>query len=232
MDYFHSFPHLVTFPVALDPDPENLSKFSSGEVLTGEGVQLTLTSPIRHVLTPAACYHFYVEFEGDRLDRARYVTTRATCHRREESYTPLQRQWTFSMREVVCLGSAAEVEAFLREASALVRKLTAAIGLRVEEQRATDPFFRPAKNPKFLYQKVEPVKHELVFDGHLAIASTNFHRDYFGEAFNIRRDAAASCSGCVAFGLERWLYAFLETFGPSPSDWPVLPSWEDVDGRS
>jgi seryl-tRNA synthetase len=232
LDYFHSFPHLATFPVALDPHPENLARFSSEGALDGEGaVQLTRTAPIRHVLTPAACYHFYVEFAGERLDAARYVTTRATCHRREERYAPLERQWTFSMRELVCLGSASEVEAFLAEASARVRKLTESIGLRVRVERATDPFFRPANNPKFLFQKVEPVKHEFVFDGRLAIASTNFHRDYFGEAFHIRRGGEATCSGCVAFGLERWLFAFLDTFGPAPADWPELPSWEEIDAR-
>jgi len=83
----------------------------------------------------------------------------------------------------------------------------------VEFQNATDPFFNPSKNPKYLMQKLDPVKTEMIFDGKLAIGSLNFHRNYFGEAFQISRDGKEAFSGCVAFGLERWIYALVHTFG-------------------
>ncbi len=227
LDYFHSFPHLVTFPVTLEADQENLQRFAARDALDASGaVQLTAVAPIREVLTPAACYHFYVQFQGEPLSAPRYVTTRATCFRREAAYQPLQRQWSFSMREIVCLGSAEEVKTFLASAQARVDQLARRIGLPMRWQEATDPFFNPSRNPKYLLQKLEPVKTEMVFDGRLAIGSVNFHRNYFGDAFGIRRDGVEAFSGCVAFGIERWMYAILARFGVRSADWPNLDEAE------
>ena len=61
MNYFHSFPHAVTFPVSLDRDEENLEKFrrtADQDALAGKGVTLTEILEVKDVLTPAACYHF------------------------------------------------------------------------------------------------------------------------------------------------------------------------------
>jgi hypothetical protein len=66
------------------------------------------------------------------------------------------------------------------------------------------------------------VKRELVFDGDLAIASTIFHRDTFGKSFNINRGGENAYSGCVAFGMERWLSAFLGAYGAIREQWPCL----------
>lgn len=227
LDYFQSFPHLATFPVSLSREKGNIEGFAGGEALSPEGrVNLPELAGTEHVLTPAACYHVYVELEGEALARPRYVTTRATCFRNEDEYTPLERQWNFSMREIVCLGTAAEVEDFLARSTDVVSLFTSGIGLPVAWADATDPFFAPARNPKYLFQKAEPVKRELVYGEGLAIASTNFHRDYFGEAFRITRGGEPACSGCVAFGMERWLAAFLDAFGPEAGDWRHLEDYE------
>jgi seryl-tRNA synthetase len=223
LDYFRSFPHLATFPVTLAKDQDNLREFAAGGSCNADGhVNLSEPAPTGHVLTPAACYHVYIELEGETLDAPRYVTTRATCFRNEDEYTPLERQWNFSMREIVCLGSAAEVEDFLIRSTCVINHFTAGIGLPVKWADATDPFFSPASNPKYLFQKLEPMKRELVFGDGLAIASTNFHRDYFGESFDITRDGENACSGCVAFGMERWLSAMLDSYGAAPEQWPCL----------
>jgi hypothetical protein len=126
------------------------------------------------------------------------------------------------MREIVCLGTADEVKTFLEAEQVRVTAFTSRIGLPVEFANATDPFFRPTRNPKYLLQKLEPVKTEMVFRAQLAIGSLNFHRNYFGEAFGIRRAGAEAFSGCVAFGIERWIGAFVRHFGPTPADWPSL----------
>jgi len=228
LDYFRSFPHLATFPVALASEASNLRRFA--ETARGdaaEGVALADVAPIHHVITPAACYHAYVELEGRRLEGPVYLTTRATCCRREAHYELLERQWAFSMREIVCIGSESDVTAFLAEATARIDAWVERLDLGVAWQTAADPFFDPRRNPKYLYQKLEPVKHELVFDGRLAIGSTNFHRSYFGEAFRIRCAGEPAHSGCVAFGIERWIAAFLQRFGASATRWPEL---EPLDG--
>jgi hypothetical protein len=62
----------------------------------------------------------------------------------------------------------------------------------------------------------------MVFREGLAIGSVNFHRNYFGEAFGISREGKEAFSGCVAFGIERWIYAWLTRFGPRAKDWPLF----------
>lgn len=222
LDYFRSFPHMVSFAAALDADPASLKAFAAGEVLDATGaVRLGRTAPVREVLTPAACYHFYVALQGRALDAPLDLTTVATCFRREEHYEPLQRQWNFTMREIVRLGTADEVKSFLEGFRERLDPLFRALGLDVRWEQATDPFFDPRHNPKFLAQKLDPVKTEMMFEGRLSIGSINFHRNFFGETFDIRRGGEAAFSGCVAFGLERWLYALLCRFGPETSSWPA-----------
>jgi seryl-tRNA synthetase len=225
LDYFRSFPHLVTFPVALEAGEENLKRFTGGEPMDASGaLHFSALAPTRDVLTPAACYHFYLNFQGEALDGPRHVTTRATCFRREAFYIPLQRQWSFSMREIVCLGTAEEVKEFLARYQDRVTRFFKEIALPIEWKEATDPFFNPSKNPKYLLQKLDPVKTEMVFRDGLAIGSINFHRNYFGEAFGISRDGKEAFSGCVAFGIERWIHAWLTQFGPQSKHWPLFGS--------
>jgi len=222
LDYFQAFPHVATFPVTLDGAEDNLARFAEGGPLDDSGaLRLTRLVPPRDVLTPAACYHFYVHFQEQDFAAARYLTTRATCFRREREYRPLQRQWSFSMREIVCLGTREEVEAFLAESRRRLTGFFAAIDLPVEWLAATDPFFRPARNPKHLAQVLDPLKTEMVFADGLAIGSVNFHRSHFGEAFGIGRGGQPASSGCVAFGLERWMYAILSRFGADAREWPL-----------
>lgn len=222
IDWFRSFPQLATFPATLDPDDANLARFTDGEPVDGGGrVNLTDLAPVRDVLTPAACYHLYAHHEGARFDHARYFTTRNTCFRRETHYVPLERQWSFTMREIVCMGTQEEAQSLLDQATSEIDRLVSGLGLPVQWQHATDPFFRPSRNPQYLMQQVDPTKYELVFDGRLAIASTNLHHDHFGRAFDIRRDGEPVRTACVAFGLERWLAAFIQCFGPE-GPWPEL----------
>ncbi len=220
IDWFRSFPQLATFPATLDDGEDNLARFTDGEPVDRDGrVHATELAPIRDVLTPAACYHLYALVEGQRFERARYFTTRNTCFRREARYVPLERQWSFTMREIVCIGTAGETRAFLEEATAEVDDLVAAIGLPLRWEQASDPFFRPSRNPQYLMQQVDPTKHELLFEGRLAIASTNLHHDHFGRAFSIERDGEPARTACIAFGIERWLAAFVSHFG-GEGPWP------------
>ncbi|HVF14173.1 MAG TPA: hypothetical protein VM942_06200, partial [Acidimicrobiales bacterium] len=134
----------------------------------------------------------------------------------------LERQWSFNMREIVCMGTTDEARAFLERATADVDQLVAGIGLPLRWEQANDPFFRASKNPQYLMQQIDPTKFELMFDDRLAIASTNLHHDHFGRAFDIERDGEPVRTACIAFGIERWLSAFVHHFGPE-GPWPELP---------
>ncbi|GAB1646554.1 hypothetical protein [Krasilnikovia sp. MM14-A1259] len=226
--YLESFPQLATFPVGLDP--ADLDTFAGRDPLDADGaVRLTRTAPVRELLTPAACYHLYPHHRGERLVAPAYLTTVNTCFRREKYYRPLRRQWSFRMRELVCLGGRAEVVAFLKRGRDAVDALCRELDLPIRWEVATDPFFRPAQNPRWLAQRLRPTKHEATF-GDLAIASVNLHEDTFGAAFDITRDGVPASSGCVAFGLERWAYALTRRHGADPANWPDVAAAARVAG--
>jgi len=222
-DYLCSFPHLATFAASLDEEEGNIERFVGGERVNAAGeIQATRLGPLKDILTPAACYHFYIHFQDTDLDAPLYLTTCATCFRREASFRPLERQSSFLMRELVCIGGEAEVTAFLADLRAEIDRFVAGIGLPVEWKHAADAFFQPTRSSKWLLQRLEPNKHELVFGGELAIASINSHRNYFGEKFGIKRDGKPAFSGCVAFGIERWMSTVLRRYGAAPASWPAV----------
>jgi len=221
LDYFSSFPHQATFPAVLDGGEDNLAGFAA-DPFGAAGVRLTQLAPIRAVLTPAACYHVWAAREGEELAAPQYITTVATCFRREAAFEPLIRQWAFRMREVVCAGTAAEVREFLARARELADRLCRELSLPITWESATDSFFRPLSNPKFLLQKIAPTKEEAVFGCRVAIASVNLHHEHIGSAFRISRGGEAAHTGCLAFGLERWLYALSSQYGEDPAGWPSV----------
>jgi seryl-tRNA synthetase len=192
-----------------------------------------------HVVPPAVCYHVYAAWEGKRLGEGPVlVTARGRCFRSEPGQdVSLERLREFEMREIVALGSREEVERFrqglIEKASDLVR----ALELEGRIETANDPFFlgtpgEPARDAlseargRRLMQQVLPLKYELrlALDDSgrtCAVASFNHHLDFFGRRFGIRLVSGASAhSGCVAFGLERWVLAFLSQHGTDERSWP------------
>lgn len=183
IDYFDSFPqlaHRVTPWLADAPD----------EVL---------------VLTSAACYGSYFARSATVLDDGTLLTVRQTCRRREEEYHPLRRRREFQMRELVMLGSQEEVQAFLAGGHDVIQRVADSTGVSGTFETAADPFFQK-DDPRLLHQKLFPTKEEFVDASGLAIASINSHRNFFGERCDIRlRDGSYVHTGCIAFGLERWV---------------------------
>ena len=103
--------------------------------------------------------------------------------------------------------------------------LAARLGLETELVLATDPFFAPTARGRAALQRIKGLKHELVVSiprrppaGDRVVQRS---RAFFGESFEISLPMAApASSGCVAFGIERWLLAVLVTHGIDPTDWP------------
>ena len=113
----------------------------------------------------------------------------------------------------------------MRRAGTLASRLDLDAGFLV----ATDPFFAPTARGKAIVQRVKALKHELALpigdDRSTAAASFNNHEQFFGEAFGITLSTGeVASSGCVAFGLERWVLAFLVAHGVDRAGWPVLDS--------
>lgn len=209
LDYFRNFPHLALIASRIREDylADGYTK-----------AQSTRTIPNAHLtqgeyaLPSAACYNIYLHLRDTVLESARYITTVASCFRNEREYTGLSRLWGFSMREIVCIGTAEAVQSHLASCKQRVADFANAIGLPFEIQVASDPFYEP-QGSRAVMQKLFPVKEEFVYGGTVAIASANFHRNFFGERCNIMTgDGKPAFSGCQAFGIERWLHALLDHF--------------------
>lgn len=220
--YLKSFPHLATFVTSADRREISLralaADYGTADRISVSGERF---EPVEQLLTPAACYHFYPMLAGNDFTGPVYLTTNCQCHRREDHYLPLQRQWCFRMREFVCIGDRNAVREFTGTMRARIGGLLAELGLAAVWKTATDPFFDPATDPKAMSQLLEPAKRELRTPHGLAIASINEHRSFFGECYEIRCRGEASHSACVAFGIERWLHAMIERLGPGAASWPV-----------
>jgi seryl-tRNA synthetase len=232
--YFDSFPHWLTAAAHLTGDEKTLEMVAR-DPRPGELAARSLV-PSRTALSPALCYHVY-DLHAHRTLAAGPTTmcTQGTCWRREERFDPLERAWAFTMVEVVCLGSSDEVASFRTEWIHKARALAEALGLEPRVEPATDPFFAPTARGRQLIQKLKSLKDELLLpigdSKRVAAASFNHHESFFGSAFDIEL-ASGECaaSGCVAFGLERWLLAFLVAHGPDPEGWPPVEVAEAAAG--
>ncbi|MCW5254573.1 aminoacyl--tRNA ligase-related protein [Streptomyces sp. SHP 1-2] len=227
LDYFQNFPHLAILGAALTE--EAAPAYATGEPRP-DTVPASHLTEAGYALPSAACYNVYLDAAGrDLSDGPHKVTTVATCFRRESHYDGLRRLLGFTMREIVCVGTRDEVLEHLQLFRKKVSEHLAALDLPVEIQAASDPFF-DASAGRALMAQLFPVKEEFVFDGSLAIGSLNFHRNFFGERCDISTGGGEPAfTGCVAFGLERWISALTARFGLSEDE--LADRVEAVGGR-
>lgn len=182
----------------------------------------------RYVLPPAVCYQTYEHLADRELENHPYrVTAAGRCSRFEGARLTGSPEclWDFTMPELVFFGSEAEVSgerrALMRSAKGLLPK----VGMTAMLAPATDPFFLGESRGKLLLQKLKELKHELraqIRNGvDLAIASFNHHEDFFTRRMNIRlANGIPAHSGCAAFGIERWSFAFVCQNGLDIETWP------------
>lgn len=228
-DYFRSFPHIVTFATHLPEDPRRVDDFrqrhDQRETLDDQAIGDMVTPSA--CLSPAVCYHAYYANRGRALDGVLAYSMIGKCFRYESSNTrDLRRMWDFTMRELVFLG---DRDGVLGERSKGVERFQPFLEehrLAGDIRTASDPFFvAPDSAAKTYFQISSETKFEISLalpDGErLAVGSFNHHGDFFGKAFDVTVPGGGPMhSVCVAWGLERWVYAFVQQHGTDPSRWP------------
>lgn len=168
-------------------------------------------------LTPAACYHVYPMLAGHRVEAPARFAVESHCYRHEET-AEVGRLRSFRMRELVHVGSRDACLLWRNRWRRRVGEWITGLGLDVLVEVATDPFFGPAARLMRNSQHDQELKFEFrvpVADGlRQAIASCNYHKEHFGEAFGIESaDRGPVHSACAAFGLERIAIALLYAHG-------------------
>jgi len=195
----------------------------------------------RHALAPAVCYHAYPEWEGRTLGPAPSVLTACgRCYRYEGAHhASLERLWEFTMREIIVLGAREQVESVRQSLVRRVTELATTLELDAAVESATDPFFAAGDEGRRLMQQAGALKYELLltvdaYGRAVAAASFNHHHDFFSTRFHIQlANGGAAHSGCIAFGLERWVLALLAQHGVDERAWPAaVREWLDESRRA
>jgi hypothetical protein len=138
------------------------------------------------------------------------------------------------MREIIAVGEAELIERLRSEMMERVTFWLKELELEGHIEVATDPFFTGESRGRMLMQRMLPLKYELRLrvdaDGRsVAAASFNNHEQHFGRAFSIHLPSGEYAhSGCVAFGWERWIIAFVNQHGPDEDNWPEIVRSRDV----
>lgn len=215
-EYAEAFPHLLAAVHALPPG-------TAESIVPGEDARM----PTEAVLTPAACYSVYPSMADRTLDASQYFDVAGSCYRHEET-SEVGRFRSFRMREFVAVGTEDTALSWRADWMERCRTLFTDIGLDVQVQAASDPFFGPGARFMRSSQLQQSLKYEFVApvcdgDNGTAIASVNLHKDHLGLRFAIGAPGGGPAhSSCAAFGLERIVLALIHQHGDRLADWPAL----------
>ncbi len=207
-EYLVSFPHLAGTVFAFD------------EALVERATDL--------VLTPAACYPAYPAI-GARGPLPPGGTTLdlggAWVFRHEPSEDPARLQ-SFRQREMVRLGEPETVSAWRDTWRDRAVTLLRAVGLDVNADVATDPFFGRAGRMLARSQREQELKFEaqvrIAGPEPTAVASFNYHQEHFTSRYGIAMaGGGVAHTACLGFGLERVALALFRTHGLDVTAWPA-----------
>lgn len=180
------------------------------------------------VLVPAACYPAYPAIaRRGPLPEPGATLDLGGCYvfRHEPSSDPARMQ-VFHQRELVRIGTAADVLAWRETWMTRAGQILESIGLSPTLAVASDPFFGRGARLLANSQREQRLKFEMLVSiasaEPTAVVSFNFHQEHFGSAFGIRlHDGTTASSACVGFGLERITLALFRAHGTDRRGWPA-----------
>jgi seryl-tRNA synthetase len=221
--HFNTFPHHVYLV-------NNLDLTSKQEVHTNKICSTDLNDRSVHsgvCLTPSVCYNYFRLLKDKSIttiDQS-MITARCNCYRYELSdVAPFRRQKEFDMREVVFIGVPGDVENIRMKLIERTWDIVMNYDIKAKVVNASDPFFLDDISARTAVQYNREMKFELqtFYSKHKSIATSsyNLHSSSFVNAFNINQDKKVSVSGCVGWGLERWVLILFSRFSTNPVNWP------------
>jgi seryl-tRNA synthetase len=132
----------------------------------------------------------------------------------------------FHQREIVRIGEPETVQAWREVWRNRAVELLGALGLEVQLEVATDPFFGRSGRMLAASQREQQLKFEIVTQiagpEPTAVASFNYHQDHFASAYGLRlADGSEAHTACLGFGLERITIALFRRHGLELQAWPA-----------
>ncbi len=176
-------------------------------------------------LSPSACFHVYEHYEGQKLNNSKIITLKQNVFREERNkWDEIGRLRDYHVREIVFIGDQAFVKEIRQKIIEKTIDFISLINLEYNLSLATDSFTQPEMRRYKKIQLLKKSKYELSVctdQGDMALASFNLHEQTFSRPFNIKvRGVNQTVTGCVGFGLERWVFAFISKYGFEPELWP------------
>ncbi len=180
-------------------------------------------------LSPSACFHTYCCHENDTLRENTTVTFIQNVFRNEGrfNWNELGRLRDYHVREVVFFGDEDFVVNQRKNLLELVIEVIKELNLCANIQIAHDPFVIPNMQRFKNIQIQEESKYEVRVNYKknmaLAAASFNLHGTAFTSPFNISIENVVNpVTGCVGFGIERWVLSFVAQYGWNIKNWPEI----------
>ncbi len=248
-NHFTSFPEHVHFVSHLKEDLDVIEEFTK-EIRKNEGWKddhnihyHNLASEPKYMINPATCYHCYEGLQGETLQEDGVIVTAVSkCHRYESrNHMQFGRLLDFTMREIIFVGKPDFVKENRMKSIELLKEQVKEWELDCHLENANDPFFTDDYQVKASFQRQQEMKFELrmnipFLQSTMSVTSSNFHSNTFGKAFNIQAGKRPAVTGCLAFGLERFVLAFLAQYGLNEANWPTqflkdLNDWKGSNGR-
>jgi seryl-tRNA synthetase len=225
--YLKSFPNLLGCVCALHGSEASIRAAVENESADGDWTRSLSASDL--VLSPAACYPVYplVAARGPLPPGGLQFDIEADVFRHEPSQS-LDRLQSFRMREFVRIGSPDTILAFRERWLQRAPELAADLGLPFTIEVANDPFFGRVGQMMAVSQRQQALKFELLIPytpgaTPTACMSFNYHREHFGNVWNIRDEHGAPAhTSCVAFGIDRLTVALFAVHGLDVARWPSV----------
>jgi seryl-tRNA synthetase len=216
--YLKSFPHLAASIFAFNGTEAQASEQHERASRHEDWSEFQDMTDL--VLTPAACYPVYPAIAARGKLAPGGVTVDAGgayVFRREPSGDPARLQM-FHQREIVRIGEPHLVRAWRDAWRERAVELLGGIGLEVELDVASDPFFGRSGRMLTASQREQQLKFEVLTQiagpAPTAVASFNYHQDHFASVYGIElADGGGAHTACLGFGLERITIALFRTHG-------------------
>lgn len=205
--YFESFPDQITLACSIDQD-------SIPDIINGKNLDTSCIKIHKKYLTPSACLHIYPMFDRKNITKNTVITTYGRVFRSENSdYDNMTRLWDFSVRELVFIGSQNFVKESLEKMKQRALLFAKKIANEARIEVAHDHFYKNYRNDiKTRIQLRNEQKFELLIPisgKDVSVASFNYHGCHFSVPFQFDQNQKI-VSGCVGFGMERWVAACIE----------------------
>ena len=219
------FPHHLMFQTVLKNNIKGINEFSNKGV--NENFLSNIQTP-HTILKTASCISIYPMVANNQyknLQDANIFYVTGKCFRNEgDNVKELSRLNEFTMSEIVFIGTDELIRKGITRAKKLWEFWIKIFNLNCKIETANDSFFAGNYRKLKYFQLLGDSKEEFKWllphsKEYIATASANYHRTQFTKRFNIESDKGYCHSACIAFGIERLMYAFLCQKGIDLDTW-------------